>query len=68
MATIVKRKVKKTAYYLLAGIVAIFVVCILGYNYYNDYKYQQTYEYKLPKDIPKKSPTSYKKNFQKNGS
>lgn len=47
MATIVKRKVKKTAYYLLAGIVAIFVVCILGYNYYNDYKYQQTYEYKL---------------------
>ena len=33
--------------YIFAGIVAIFVICILGYNYYNDYKYQQTYEYKL---------------------
>ncbi len=47
MATIVKRKVKKTAYYLFAVIVSIFVISILGINYYNDYKYQQTYEYKL---------------------
>ncbi len=47
MKTVVKRKVKKTAYYLLAGIVAIFVISILGITYYNDYKYEQTYEYKL---------------------
>lgn len=47
MATIKKRKIKKTAYYLLAGIVSIIVISILGINYYNDYKYQQTEEYKL---------------------
>jgi len=47
MAKIVKRKIKKGAIYLFAGIVAIIVICILGVNYYNDYQYQQTEEFKL---------------------
>ena len=42
-----KVKLKKQVYYLLAGIVAIIVVSILGMNYYNDYKYRQTNEFKL---------------------
>ena len=40
-------KIKKKAIYFLAGIVALFVMTILGIQYYNDYKYQQTYEFKL---------------------
>lgn len=47
MAKIVKRKIKKKAIYLLAVIVSIFVITILGINYYNDYKYRQTNEFKL---------------------
>lgn len=40
-------KIKKKAIYFLACIVALFVMTILGIQYYNDYKYQQTYEFKL---------------------
>jgi len=48
LATITKRKLKKEAFiYLFAGITAIFVITILIINYYNDYKYQQTFEFKL---------------------
>ena len=42
-----KLKLKKQAYYILAGFVAIIVMIILGINFYNDYKYKQTNEYKL---------------------
>ena len=42
-----KIKLKKQAYYLLAGVVIIIVGIILGLNFYNDYKYKQTNEYKL---------------------
>ena len=47
MAKIVKRKMKKSAIYLFAALVAIFVISILAINYYNDYKYRQTNEFKL---------------------
>ena len=40
-------KIKKEAIYFFAGIVIIFVISILGIQYYNDYKYRQTYEFKL---------------------
>lgn len=42
-----KIKLKKQAYYLLAGVVVIVVGIILGLNFYNDYKYKQTTEFKL---------------------
>ena len=42
-----KLKLKKQAYYILAGLVTIIVAVILGINFYNDYKYKQTTEYKL---------------------
>lgn len=42
-----KRKLKKQVYYFLAGIVIIIVGIILGINFYNDFKYKQTNEYKL---------------------
>ena len=42
-----KLKLKKQAYYISAGFVAIIVMIILGINFYNDYKYKQTNEYKL---------------------
>ncbi len=38
---------KKQVYYFFAGIVVIIVGCILGINFYNDYKYKQTTESKL---------------------
>lgn len=48
MAEVIKkRKIKKSVIYLFAGLVAILVLSILGVNYYNDYKYRQTNEYKL---------------------
>lgn len=47
MTTIRKRKMKKNVIYLFLGIVIIFVISILGLNYYNDYKYRQTNEFKL---------------------
>lgn len=47
MAKVVKRKIKKSVIYVFAGIVTIFVATILGINYYNDYQYQQTFEFKL---------------------
>lgn len=47
MSVIVKKKIKKKAIYLFAALIALFVITILGINYYNDYKYQQTYEFKL---------------------
>jgi len=42
-----KLKLKKQAYYVLAGIMIIAVSIILGMNYYNDYQYKKTTEYKL---------------------
>lgn len=42
-----KIKLKKQAYYLLAGVVVIVVGIILGLNFYNDYRYKQTNEFKL---------------------
>lgn len=42
-----KIKLKKQAYYLLAGVVGIIVIGILVMNYYNDYKYKQTDEFKI---------------------
>lgn len=42
-----KLRLKKQAYYFLAGIVILVVGIILGVNYYNDYLYKQTKEYKL---------------------
>ena len=42
-----KRKLKKQVYYFLAGIIIIIVGIILGINFYNDFKYKQTNEYKL---------------------
>lgn len=42
-----KIKVKKGAIIFLAIIVIMTVVTILGINYYNDYKYRQTNEFKL---------------------
>lgn len=47
MPTVKKKKVKKNVIYLFAAVVFIIVAIILGINYYNDYKYQQTNEYKL---------------------
>ena len=47
MTKTVKRRIKKKAIYFFAGIVAIIVTIILGMNYYNDYQYQKTYEFKL---------------------
>ncbi len=40
-------KIKKKAIYFFAGMVTIFVITILGIQYYNDYKYRQTHEFKL---------------------
>ena len=42
-----KRKLKKQVYYFFAGIVAVIVIVILGINFYNDFQYKQTNEYKL---------------------
>ena len=42
-----KIRLKKQAYYLLAVIVFLIVGVILGINFYNDFKYKQTDEYKL---------------------
>ena len=42
-----KRKLKKQVYYVLAGFIGLIVLGILGMNYYNDFKYRQTNEYKL---------------------
>ncbi len=42
-----KLKLKKQAYYLFAFLVVIIVSVILGINYYNDYQYKQTIEYKF---------------------
>ena len=42
-----KIRLKKQAYYLLAGIVVLIVAIILGINFYNDYQYRKTDEYKL---------------------
>lgn len=47
MAKKVKRKIKKEALYAFAGFVTIIVITILGINYYNDYQYQKTYEFKF---------------------
>lgn len=42
-----KIRLKKQAYYLLAVIVFLVVGVILEINFYNDFKYKQTNEYKL---------------------
>lgn len=42
-----KLRLKKQAYIFLAIIVFLIVGIILGNNYYNEYKYKQTNEYKL---------------------
>ena len=42
-----KLKLKKQAYYIFAGIIAIFVAIILGVNFYNDLKYKESDEAKL---------------------
>ena len=42
-----KRKLKKQVYYVLAGFIGLIVLGILGMNYYNDFKYRQTNEFKL---------------------
>ena len=42
-----KIRLKKQTYYLLAVIVFLVVGVILGINFYNDFKYKQTNEYKL---------------------
>ena len=42
-----KLRLKKQAYIFLAIIIFLIVGIILGNNYYNDYKYKQTNEYKL---------------------
>ena len=40
-------KLKKKVYYFGAFIVFLIVGILLGINYYNDYQYKQTNEYKL---------------------
>lgn len=47
MAKKKKIKFKKQVIYLFACIVIIIVAAVLGINYYNDYKYRQTNEFKL---------------------
>lgn len=42
-----KLKLKKQAYFLFAGVVAVIVISILGFNFYKRIEYQQTDEYKL---------------------
>lgn len=42
-----KRKLKKQVYYVLAGFIGLIVLGILGMNYYNDFMYRQTNEFKL---------------------
>ena len=40
-------KIKKQVYYILIGIVLIIMASIFGNYKYKEYKYHQTYEYKL---------------------
>ena len=40
-------KIKKQVYYILIGIIIIIGVSIFGNYKYKEYKYHQTYEYKL---------------------
>ena len=40
-------KLKKKVYYFGAFVVFLTVAILLGINYYNDYQYKQTNEYKL---------------------
>ena len=42
-----KLKLKKQVYYFIIGIILIIVLSIVGKKHYEDYKYRQTYEYKL---------------------
>lgn len=42
-----KLKLKKSAYKGFIACIILFVGLVLALNYYNDYKYSQTYEYKL---------------------
>lgn len=42
-----RKKLKKEVYYFLAIIIFIVLASIFGVNKYNEYKYHQTYEYKL---------------------
>lgn len=42
-----RKKLKKEVYYFLAIIIFIVLASIFGINKYNEYKYHQTYEYKL---------------------
>ena len=42
-----KLKLKKQAYFLFAGVVAVIVISILGFNFYKRIEYQQTDEYEL---------------------
>ncbi len=42
-----RKKLKKEVYYFLAIIIFIILASIFGVNKYNEYKYHQTYEYKL---------------------
>ncbi len=47
MIKLKKRKLKKSVIYIFAGLVALFVIGILGYNFYKEMNYRKTYEYKL---------------------
>ena len=49
MATVKKKKLKlkKSAYKLIGIFIFLIIALIVGLKFYNDYKYKQTYEYKL---------------------
>ncbi len=60
-----KRKLKKEVIYVFAGLVAILVIGILGFNFYNDYTYKQTNEYKLlEKGYSKEDANIIEKNLK----
>ena len=45
MAT--RRKLKKQVYFVIGGLILIIVAIVFGVSKYQEYKYHQTYEYKL---------------------
>lgn len=42
-----KKRIKKQVYYIIVGIILIIGICVFASNKYKEYKYHQTYEYKL---------------------
>ena len=45
MAT--RRKLKKQVYFVIGGLILIIIAIVFGISKYQEYKYHQTYEYKL---------------------